>query len=206
MKTSLLFLAVAAACMAQQQPAVWYQLDYFRTQPAADKSTQHVRSLYRVWFTGTASEYNFVSLTRFSDYTEIVINPRVRTGVVRTDILGQVAIAGSIATPWLSVNFIKSSRGMEQDRQNDEAKFWKPIHEAQLKAGRKSYKGWFAASVRWPSGPNAEYDIVSADAYDAFGLPEEGGLEAEVAEANRNTAQHGVTVRRELWELIGAAK
>lgn len=197
MKTAILLLAAAAAAVAQAPPAVWYQLDYFRTQPAAAKTAQ----VYRVWFTGTKSEYNWVTVTTFTDYRQIEKNRR--TDVVKTDILGQIALVGNIAAPWLSVNFIKSGRGMEQDRQNDEAKFWRPIHEAQLKSGRKDYSGWFAAFVRWPSGAGVEYDIVSADAYSAFGPPEEGGLETEVAEANQNTALHGVTVRRELWERIG---
>jgi len=203
---------------AAPQTGVWFRIDYLKIPPAqvdaylkTGKNIQLPRvakgqildwSVYRVQFAGTKSEYNYVAVTRFATYDRILAGPSGDSEAVRTDILGMVASSGTINAPWLSVNFIKSNRGTEQDRQNDEAKRWKPIHDAQLKAGRKGYKGWLAAAVMWPGGAGVEYDTVSGDAYDAFGLPEEGGFETEVAEANRNTALHGVTVKRELWQRL----
>ena len=198
------------SCLAQE--SVWYELDYLRLTPSAAEAWQRTHpgadsALFHVRFTGTKSDYNYVAMTRFASYAGF---EKSNTGepreLVRVDVVRQIALAGTIDSKWISVNFIKSNRGMEQDRQNDEIQHWLPIHNAQLKSGREGYKGWFAAAVRWPTGANTEYDIVSGDASDAFELPEGGGQEAEVAAANSSTAQHGVTVRRELWERLAPPK
>jgi len=178
---------------------------------------------YSVRFAGTKSEYNYVRVTAYSDYARIgIINftdeqlrrvTELQSGVVRnslrdevkTDVLGQYSSAGTLNAPWLLCSFIKSKPGMEQDARADQTKLYKPLRDAQLKAGRRSQKGWAAALVRWPTGANVEYDLMTADAFDTFeavNAPDNVGFEAQSAEAARIVATHKVTVKRELWQLI----
>jgi hypothetical protein len=181
-------------------------------------------ALYSVRFAGTKSEYNYVRVTEFSDYAKIGNDPftdeqrkritdlrgvgrNALRDLVKTDILGQFASAGRMNAPWIEVNFIKSKPGIEQDVRGDETKLYKPIRDAELKAGGKGRKGWAAAFVRWPTGANVEYDIVAADAFDtfgAFGSDNNAGFEAQTAEARRNGALHSVAVKRELLQLIAS--
>ncbi len=122
--------------------------------------------------------------------------------LVRSDVLTQIANAGDMVAPWpwIVVGYIKAKPGMGGDWFRDEREAWKPIAEAQVKAG--SLLGWVSHSVVWPAGTRRPYDFVSVNGRETFAGKPTPGIEALTASANNRATQHGETVRRELWHLL----
>lgn len=164
---------------------------------------------------GASREFDYATVTVYSEMAKLEnsydADQRKKLGdsgigdlrtLVRSDVLAEVASAGDMMGPWewIVVGYIKAKPGMAGDWRRDEVEAWKPVAEAQVKAG--SLKGWVSHSVVWPSGTHRPYDFVSVNGRETFVGKPTPGIEAMTAGANNRATQHGETIRRELWHLL----
>ncbi|MCC6366489.1 MAG: hypothetical protein IT165_23475 [Bryobacterales bacterium] len=199
--------------------------DYRKAEEAVKTSVHQDRvkkgmilswSLYAVRFpAGAAREYDFATVTAYPDmgkletpYDEEQLKRMRDTGVgplrtlLRADVLAVFATAGEMGAswPWVTVNYIKAKPGMLADWRRDEMEAWKPIAEAQIKAG--ALKGWVAQTVVWPAGTSRAYDLVSVNGRETFTVKQTPGIGAMVSSAASRSEKHGETIRREMWRLV----
>ncbi|MEO8127998.1 MAG: hypothetical protein ABI822_12940 [Bryobacteraceae bacterium] len=164
---------------------------------------------------GAAREYDYATVTVYSDMSKLEdpydAEQRKRLGdsgvgnlrtLLRSDVLATVASAGDMVAPWpwIIVGYIKAKPGMAGDWRRDEIEAWKPVAEAQVKAG--SLTGWASNAVVWPAGTHRPYDFISVNGRETFAGKPTPGIEALTVGANNRAMQHGETICRELWHQL----
>lgn len=198
-------------------------------QARLDKGDIYAWYLIGKHFTGTASEYEYVTVTVFPSLFELnnsypeelasadddallekTMNAR---DLIQTEIYDTPLITEIIHLPkYLNVSFMKVSQGNDNAYLELEKNIWKPIHEKLIKEGIKST--WSVYRQLYPGGYDAQFNYFTvngfADMKKVSFEPPEGWEEVfsivhqgkDIDKLFENTNQLRVLIKTELWELI----
>jgi Zn-dependent M28 family amino/carboxypeptidase len=180
--------------------------------------------LYRVHLTGTADEYNYVSVSYHDSWTSAQepgawhaaalrktegIAPAVRQALyARVD---SVARQPAVPFKYAVMDFMKVKPGMVDEYLKVEREDWKPLHQVLTNEGNRA--GWTLWDYSIPGGTGSSHDFVTTMLFDDYAKIKEandaeafkrahpnGDLAASVA---RTRASRDV-IRTEIWEVIDA--
>jgi hypothetical protein len=188
--------------------------------------------LYRIQFTGTGDEYNFVTVTHYRGSENLgggysnelfeKIHPNVPLNVILERTQSSRDLVSSRLLEWTLqsipegrgepskyavVNYQKSVPGTNYLALRRD--YVKPIFDSAIKEGK--VEGWGLWSQMFPSGASMPYNWVSADFYDEF--KKIGGYgwqdllrslnpDKDVDEIMQQLGESRTMVKRELWQLI----
>lgn len=142
--------------------------------------------LFKVRFTGTDDNYNYVTVTLFNDPLKIEdpwknINPAKvlpgkdldaamkETGESRDLVSGILINRQAFVYPegspggakYLQIDYMKVEQGKEAEYMDVETNIWKPVHNEFIKAG--SRVGWSFWSRIFPSGSGQEFQYITVN-------------------------------------------
>lgn len=173
--------------------------------------------LYRVHYTGSDDEYNFVTVALFDDPAKLeqtfsVDVEKVHPGkdldelfqktmdsrqLVRQNLIRRVDGVFPEGGPgdfkYIQVNYMKVNPGGGGSYVDNELTVWKPVHQELINAGTRA--GWSLWQGTFPFGTNMPYDFVTVDYFADFSK-----LGAADTEAAFNKAHSG----KDIDELFSA--
>lgn len=147
--------------------------------------------LYAVEFTGSADDYNYVTITVYDDPVKLEnpwnadIPAKVHRGMtveeimdrttkvrdyVRSELYYCVASAPEVPlkdpAKYMQVNFMKVDTGMESEYEGLEKNIWMPIHNESISSGRTV--GWGLWSVLFPRGEGRPYQYITLNTFSDY--------------------------------------
>ncbi|HKJ42684.1 MAG TPA: hypothetical protein VKA27_11360 [Sunxiuqinia sp.] len=146
--------------------------------------------LYKVRYTGTDDEYNFVTVTLFDDpaklehplqvdwekikpeadldkmFAETMASRQLVKKILFMQLDGVDAGENGQPVKYLQVNFMKVKPGGESAYVANEQKVWKPVHQEFVKNGTRA--GWSIWQTLYPNGAGEPYQYVTVDDYNSF--------------------------------------
>ncbi|MCW0484189.1 hypothetical protein [Gaoshiqia sediminis] len=202
---ALVFGAIPIWGFAQQNPNMFAVVDYMKVKQGEEGKYLDLEKnfwkpihqeriangeifgwlLFGVRYTGTADEYNYVTVTLFNDPAKLErtfqIDPaKVHPGkdldkafhetlhcrdLVRSILIHRVDAAfpedGPGSNQYLQVNYMKVKPGVEGQYVETEQQVWKPVHQEFIKAGTRS--GWCLWQAAFPGGANLPYQFLTID-------------------------------------------
>jgi hypothetical protein len=202
--------------------------------PQVRKQTGKITNwrLYRVHFTGTNDEYNYVSVSYYDswpktegndDWADLLkksnpnADPAVLTKtlelrkIVRQSLYSRLDATAPNDKPvkFVQLGFMKASEGQTGEYEKLEKEIWKPLHQLLVNDGKRS--GWAFWELVYPGGSQSSHDYVTSNAFASYGQLgevnyEEGFKKAhpgkDLAQTFDKTLKSRAMVRTELWELI----
>ncbi|MBR9920030.1 MAG: hypothetical protein GYB31_04265 [Bacteroidetes bacterium] len=248
-RTGLLFLVLSVfsfSPLSGQDDAstVFLMFDFMKSEPGVDyvefeeKYWQPIheerkrRGLIADWFvmgvqypSGDMAEYNYVTVTVFSDYKKLenpfpdyadiiaTVHPGMdmakldeKTNRARSWVKSELFHSIDKATPsdmegapeWVMVNFMQVDEGGGYEYVNMELEYYKPIHQAHIDAGKLD--DWFLLGRGMPYGTDYDYQFITIDAYGSWDNVFAPGIE-DVWES-----VHPDVDPNEVWEKMAAAR
>ena len=188
--------------------------------------------LYRIQFTGTNDEYNFVTAAFFDDFNKLekVYNidiQKVHPGrnindtmeeiykvrdLVKTNLL--VVNNGTVnntAFKYIQVNFMNVKQGEENEYLDVEDSIWKPVHQELVDNRAKA--GWSLWSLVFPNGSGLPYQFLAVDDFTDFSqignvnysdVFSKVHKDKNLNELYDRTNNSRILVKSELWESLDA--
>lgn len=186
--------------------------------------------LFRVRYTGTDNEYNFVTGTFFDDVSKLekaynIDIQKKHPGRNIDDIVEEIykvcdlvktnllvvnnETVNNTTFKYLQVNFMNIKQGAENEYLEVENAIWKPVHQDLVNTGAKA--GWSLWSLVYPGGSGTEYQFIAVDDYANFSQLWKADYESAFSKVHekRNaeslmdeTNKSRLLVRSELWEAI----
>lgn len=149
-------------------------------------------SLYKVHFSGSGSEYNYVSVMYFDSYQKTepndnypelmkAANPKAdvpaimdKTASVRTIVRSALYQrenfttdkTGAPPTKYINLSYMKPKDGQDNSYFRMENEIAKKIHQSIVDAGQKN--AWRFWSLNMPAGTFSDHDYVTANAYASY--------------------------------------
>ena len=208
--TLLLFMVAQTFSFAQTTPATFALVTFQKVSNASEfekvmaeswKPLHQLRkqngkittwSLYKVHFTGSSSEYNYVSVMYFDsfqktepndNYLELMkaANPKAdaaaiidKTASVRT-IMRQAVYnrldvttvkTGAPPTKYVNISYMKSKDGQTANYVKMETETFKKLHQSMVDEGKRN--GWAFWSLSMPSGTFSDHDYVTSNVYSSY--------------------------------------
>ena len=147
--------------------------------------------LFKVHFTGTNDEYNYVTVSYYDswekteandNYAELIkaANPKVDAAaimskmlqlrnIVRQSLYSRVDFAAGqppAALKFIEMDFMKVKPGMNAEYLKTERETWKPVHQAWANEGKLA--SWGLWSLVMPGGTSNTHDYVTSNAHTSY--------------------------------------
>ena len=141
---------------------------------------------YKVWFTGTDDNYNYVTVTLFDnpskvedpwknmdfakllpgkDLDKLMQETMASRELVSSSLINRQASVYREGGPgdfkYIELDYMKVEQGKEDAYMDAELNIWKAVHQEFIKAG--SRVGWSLWSRNFPSGAGLEYQYVTVN-------------------------------------------
>ena len=186
--------------------------------------------LYQVMYSGTDDPYHYMTVDTYENmaktvgsYTDEVVQKVFPNGMddlmqktgesrdlTRSEVYHLITESlneSNTPSNFIVVNFFKVPQGEGQAYQDLEKNIFKPMHEAAIKNGKRTYWGVW---VQWPN-PGGEYNYVAVDGYeklehlnasdyDELFQTVHAGKDADEAWKNMNEAR--MSVKTQIFRLV----
>ncbi len=238
--TFILLWVIVLQTFSQDKVRVFAHIDFNKVKPERDNDyvnlegnvwkpiqQEHIKegglvswSVYRVWFTGTASEYNYAVMERYSKYEDMDfpydddIITKVHPGMNQEKLMEDTFRAREIATgqSLVRISMLRPAGKIEPSKyvvatylnikNSNKAQFEKNILEIAVPALQDRMnngynQGWDLFKVVLPEGDSVPYQYISLEYINNMGLVvKPGGADAS------NGMEPGKVYRKELWERV----